>query len=165
MQVSIREDFSGIGMWRHREDLIKRVDHILERLDRGLGYLARHKPDFRRFNIYLAEGQYEELKRVLLEVDRPAMNILTRTPLELIFFGLLILVDTHRISLDLHVRSASPVSIISHLSNLALPPPTNHESTVHRFPPLLLHFLALSLSRSYYGTNLLGRTPWPLESS
>lgn len=32
MQATIREDFGGIGMWRHRKDLIKRLDHVLWRL-------------------------------------------------------------------------------------------------------------------------------------
>ena len=125
MQVSIREDLGGVGMWRHREDLIKRADHILGQLDRGLGYLARHKQDFRRPNIYRAEGQYEELKRVLLEVHGGVMNTLTRTPPKLILFDLLTPPDAYRIPLDLRVRSAAPVSIISHPENLASLPLTS----------------------------------------
>ena len=35
IQISIREDFSGMGMGCHREGLIKRLDHILEQLYRN----------------------------------------------------------------------------------------------------------------------------------
>ena len=34
MQISIQEDFGGIGMGCHREDLIKRLDHVLGQLNR-----------------------------------------------------------------------------------------------------------------------------------
>jgi hypothetical protein len=43
MLVSIREDFGGIGMGHHRDDLIKRLDHVLGQLDRGLDYLEQHQ--------------------------------------------------------------------------------------------------------------------------
>ena len=32
MRVSIREDLGGIEMWHHRQDLIERVDRVLEQL-------------------------------------------------------------------------------------------------------------------------------------
>jgi hypothetical protein len=41
MSAAIREDFGGIEMGPHREDLIKQVDHVLAQLDRGLGYLKQ----------------------------------------------------------------------------------------------------------------------------
>jgi len=65
MQISIREDFSGIGMGCHREDLIKRLDHILEQLNRNRA-------------TQLPREQYEELRRLLLEVDGDAVNTLSR---------------------------------------------------------------------------------------
>ena len=43
MVASIREDFGGVGMRRHREDLTERLDHVLARLDLGLGYFKRHR--------------------------------------------------------------------------------------------------------------------------
>ena len=89
MHSSIREEFSGIGMRCYREDLIKRLDHILGQLDRGLGHLQQHKPRIDEDGIETAKEDYGELKRVLLEVDGEAMNILTRTPPRLILFGLL----------------------------------------------------------------------------
>jgi hypothetical protein len=84
MQGSIREDFGGIGMGRHREDLIKRLDHILGRLDQGLEYLKQEKPSIDEDEVRLATEQYGRLKEVLLEVDREAMRTLARTPSRLI---------------------------------------------------------------------------------
>ena len=78
-QVSIEEDFSGIGMWCHRESLIDRLDHILGRLDRGLEYFKQHKPWFDEYDIQFAQKKYGELREVLLEVDREAMKTLSRT--------------------------------------------------------------------------------------
>jgi len=82
MCISIREDFSGIGMGRHREDLIKRLDYVLERLS----YVTWCEPSLDGIDIQRAKEQYGELKNVLLEVDREAMDILARTPLGLIPF-------------------------------------------------------------------------------
>ena len=93
MQISIREDFSGIGVWYHREGLIERLDHVLGQLARGLGYLKQHKPSITENHIQTAREQYGELKRVLLEVDGEAVNTLARAPLGLTIFGLLVLTD------------------------------------------------------------------------
>jgi len=84
MQVAIREDFSGIGMGRDREDLIEQLDHVLGQLDRGLEYFEEHRPALDESDIQRAKGQYGELKEVLLEVDREAMTVLARTPPSLI---------------------------------------------------------------------------------
>ena len=89
MGVSIREDFGGVGMRCHREDLIERLDQILGQLDRGLEFLQQHKPSIIKIDIRIAKEQYTELKRVLLEVDGEAMSTLTRTPQRLILFNLL----------------------------------------------------------------------------
>ena len=70
MCTSIRSDFSGIGMRDHRKDLIKRLDHILGQLDRGLGYLRQHKPWMNEWSFQQAREQYRMLRGVLLEVDR-----------------------------------------------------------------------------------------------
>ena len=80
MSASIREEFSGIGMWSHREDLIKRLDHVLEELDRGLEYLQLYNPSHNEGRIQRAKEQYGRLKWELLEVDGDAMNTLARTP-------------------------------------------------------------------------------------
>ena len=80
MTTSIREDFSGTGMRRYREDLIKRLDHVLGQLDRGIGYLVQHDWGITPSHIRRTKGCYKELKRVLLEVDGEEANIPTRTP-------------------------------------------------------------------------------------
>jgi hypothetical protein len=69
IQTSITSDFGGIEMRRHREDLIKRLDHILAQLDHGLEHLRQHKPGMAEDEIKLGRKQYEKLKEVLLEVD------------------------------------------------------------------------------------------------
>lgn len=79
MQTSIREDFGGIGMWCHREDLVKRLDHVLGQLDGGLEHLRMHRLDLDERYIPLAKEQYGGFEEVLLELDGEAMGILTRT--------------------------------------------------------------------------------------
>jgi len=90
MRTSIREDLGGIWMERHREVLIKRLDHVLGQLDMGLGHLREPRPLLDEDHIRKARVQYEELREVLLEVDKGASEILTRTPFRLInLFNLL----------------------------------------------------------------------------
>ena len=62
----IREELGGIGAAGYRTDLIRRLDHVLLRLDQGQGVSS-------------AKGKYEELRRELLEVDKETMKILTGT--------------------------------------------------------------------------------------
>jgi len=57
MCTLIREDFSGIGMQHHREDLIEQLDHILGQL--GQGYLRQHKQGLDQFTLGLAERDYK----------------------------------------------------------------------------------------------------------
>ena len=116
MQVSIQEDFNGIGMVHHREDLIRRLDHTLRQIPSTSNL----------WDDELVRRQYRGLKAVLLRVDGEAMNILTRMPFKLIIFSLLTLIDTYRIAFDLRVRSASPMPMISRLGNVARLPPTGH---------------------------------------
>ena len=112
MQVSIREDFCGTEMWCYRQDLIKRLDYVLEQLDGGLDGLEQHKPGLDIDHVLLAGMQYSELRRVVVEVDADAMNGLARKLSRLIFSGLLGFTDTHRIPLDFHMRSAPPMPVI-----------------------------------------------------
>jgi len=79
MCASIKEDLGGIEMGRHREVLIKRLDHVLEQLDMGPGHLEQQNPYLDRNHIPAARERYQELKRILLGVDREALDILTRT--------------------------------------------------------------------------------------
>ena len=81
MEISIREDFSGIRMWGHREDLVKQLDYVLGQLGRGLGYLNQHAPWIvYEGEVEFVQGKYERLKEVLLDVDKDAINTLTSAP-------------------------------------------------------------------------------------
>ena len=112
MTASIREDFGGIEMWRHRQDLIGRLDHVLGQLDKGLDHLHQHKPGLDAHHISRAKTQYSELKGVLLEVDVEATDGLSGKPPRLSFFSLLTPTDTYRIPFDFRVCSASTVPVI-----------------------------------------------------
>ena len=107
MWTSIQEDFGGIGMGHHRKELINRLDHILGQLDLGLEHLRLHKPSLDDDDVQTAKEQYGELKKLLLD-------IIIRASLRPVFFGLLTPTDPYRIPLNLHVRFASTVSIISY---------------------------------------------------
>lgn len=69
-------------MGRHQEDLIKRLDQILGKLDLELAEAKLCNQRGRVSNVQRKKVQYVELKRVLLEVghlDREVANIPTRT--------------------------------------------------------------------------------------
>ena len=105
MCSSVKEDFNGIGMGHHREELRKRLDRVLGQLDLGPEYVDRHRPDIREFGIdtKITKDQYRELKQVLLGVDRQAMDTQTRTSSRLTtLFDLFTSANTYRISLDIH---------------------------------------------------------------
>ena len=70
MCTSIREDFSGIGMETHREDLLQRLDHILGQLNLGLDHLRKYNPSLSKPAIWRMNERYRKLREVLLEVDR-----------------------------------------------------------------------------------------------
>ena len=72
MQISIREDFGGTEMGHHRVDLVRRLDYVLERLDRGLGYLRQHNPAFDERHLRRMEDTYQKLRETLLRVDAEA---------------------------------------------------------------------------------------------
>ena len=80
MEISIREDFGGIGMWCHRDDLIKHLDHVQGELDQGLEYLEQDNPWIDEGDIQQRKHQYSHLKNTLLEVDKRAMETLIRMP-------------------------------------------------------------------------------------
>ena len=69
MCTSIREDFSGIGMGHHRAELIRRLDHVLGQLDRGLEYIVQHGPCFYGSSLGERKGEYQKLRETLLEID------------------------------------------------------------------------------------------------
>ena len=79
MKIAIGEDFGGIGMWCHREDLIERLDYVLGRLERGWEFLHQRNPSVNGYHIERGKACYGELKEILLEVDGKATETLTRT--------------------------------------------------------------------------------------
>ena len=66
MDRLIREELGGIEAAGYRIDLIRRLGHVLLRLDQ-----SQEEP--------FAKAKYEELRRELLEVDEKATKILTGT--------------------------------------------------------------------------------------
>ncbi|KAF9780473.1 hypothetical protein BJ322DRAFT_1083043 [Thelephora terrestris] len=81
MEISIRENFSGTGSWRQREDLVQGLDHVLGELGRGPDYLMRHTTRvIDAPGILARKKKYKKLKDVLLKVERKAvMEIITRS--------------------------------------------------------------------------------------
>jgi len=80
MLTSIRKDLEEIQMWRHREDLLRRLNRVLGQLDLGLGHLRQHYPGFDEGDIQLRKDQYGTLKEVLCEMDRKVNNDLISEP-------------------------------------------------------------------------------------
>lgn len=87
MEVLIRQEFCGTGMWRHRQDLIERLDYVFGQLDRGMEYLQQYNPEITKAHIRLARKQYGGLRAALAEVEREAMRTLSRTPPDWIDFN------------------------------------------------------------------------------
>ena len=109
MCASIGEDLGGIGTGRHREVLTKCLDHILGEWDRELENHSQQPHYNGELPFWGEKEQYEKFKGLLLEADREASKLLTRTPLRLInSFDLL----TQRTSTESHSTF-----------NCALPPP------------------------------------------
>jgi len=106
MGTAIREDLGGIGMGRHREVLIKRLDHVLGQLDRGLGHLRQQNPLLDEGHIQKARERYGELREALLEVDKEASEILTRMSFR----------STHSFDLLTHPQNPTRRSFVHFLS-------------------------------------------------
>ena len=137
MHISIRENSTGLSMKPHREDLIGRLDHILQRMDLGKWHFRRRNSKVDESYIRQAKEQYRGLRSVLLEVDGGEENIPIRTPSTLILFGLLMPTDAHRILLGLDVRFVPPMPIGSHSASMIL---------LHQFRPPRLYSDRLPLS-------------------
>jgi hypothetical protein len=74
MEISIQEDFGGIGMGHHRADLLQRLDHVLRQLDRGLEYLKQHNPAFNEDYLQRMKDRYQSLSETLLETNVKAIS-------------------------------------------------------------------------------------------
>jgi len=80
MHTLIQEEFSGIEMFNHQEDLLQHLNHILAQLDLGLDHLQQYKPRLNQDDIQQMKIQYGELKRKLLEVNGETTNMLLGKP-------------------------------------------------------------------------------------
>ena len=69
MCTSIREDFGRNGMGHHRADLIQRLDHVLEQIDRGPEHPAQ-----RDLHMSGYKHQYQKLRETLLELNTEAIG-------------------------------------------------------------------------------------------
>jgi len=99
MEMSVREDFGGIGAGCHRAELIQRVDYLL-------GEFSRFPEDDRWYRT-------QEIKMILQEVDQEATEILNRMPQ----FYLSRPTDPHEPAQDPTRRSCVPC--LSRVHNLA----------------------------------------------
>ena len=133
IRTSIRADLGGIGKWRHREVLIERLDHVLGQLDMGLAHLRTQNPELGKYHIQTAWHGYRVLKEVLLDMNREALEILTRTPF-IQSLNFLTPADVHRFPLDVRLRTPSPVSLVAHPQHLPLVLPT--PCSIHASVPL-----------------------------
>ena len=128
MCALIREDFSGIWVGYHREDLLRRLDHILGQLDLGLGYLRRHEPSLNESIVHRMKSGYGRLKQVLLEMGRESIDNpkLIREFFRLaILFDLMTPVGRPRVPPDVHVCDSSLMSVVARpdfFSRPTLPP-------------------------------------------
>ena len=77
IETLIREDFGGIGMWCHRDDLIKRLDDVQRRLGSGLDHIKWYRDDIGEGDIQVWKEQYGQLKSALVEMNTSS---LTSTP-------------------------------------------------------------------------------------
>jgi hypothetical protein len=82
MQTLIREDFDGVEMQCHRNDLIEHLDHVQGQLNRGLEHFRQHRTSIGGGDIQLRKEQYKILKGALLEVEEKnkGTETLTRMP-------------------------------------------------------------------------------------
>ena len=78
MEITIREDFNGIGMRDHRDDLINRLDFVRGELDRGLDHFRQYRPWVGPGFFQMEREKYGRLKDALLAADKIAMGTLTR---------------------------------------------------------------------------------------
>ena len=121
MRTSILEDFSGVGMGCHRADLIQRLDHVLEQLDRGLEYLTQHNPDFTEGRMRRMKNQYQKLRGTLLETNTKAIIRMLNSAIATFRHVLTPTLDAHRIPRGIYVCTSSPVPIVSRLEH-SVPP-------------------------------------------
>ena len=79
-EAAITEEFCGIEKRHHRQDLMQRLDYIQGQLDLGLEHFKQHQPWIEEYVIEERKEQYKQLREVLVEVERSAMDPLSCTP-------------------------------------------------------------------------------------
>jgi hypothetical protein len=115
MQISIQEDFGGVGMRHHRADLLQQLDHVIGQLDRGLEYLKQHNPVFNEAYLQRTKHQYQYLREILLEMD-------TQSEQSYVAFNDHAPPDTHTTT----IRDVSPpASVVARPEYWEPPPPTS----------------------------------------
>ena len=115
MRISIQKDFGGVGMERHRADLVHHLDHVLTQLDRGPGYLWQHGPDTNADDLQRRKDQYRILRETLLDTINRAPH-LTIIPLRILTPG------RHRIPHNIYVCTPSSMPVVSRLERSILTP-------------------------------------------
>jgi len=66
MCASLREDFGGIGMERHRQDLLRHLDNVLGRMDQGPEHLGKLRKTLREVQREAAVARIRELPEFVL---------------------------------------------------------------------------------------------------
>lgn len=88
VETSLVEDFRGVEVWRHREDLIQRLEYILRQLDLGREYIQQHNPWMEQELVQRVHHQYHSLRDVLVGVDgtaTPTWLICEQRPCQQVF--------------------------------------------------------------------------------
>jgi len=133
---SLRDDFGGTELYFHRADLMKRLDHVLGQLGRGLEYLQQHRPELDEDDVQKRKDQYGKLREILLEVDRSAF--IRRSSGLIVHFNPLTPIYAHRIPLEAHVCAPYPMSVVGCPGHLVLVPPLHTVHTLVWIPAVLL---------------------------
>ena len=113
---SIRIDFKGIDINRHRYHLIQRLDHIIEQLHQGLGYLEQHNPNLGEYHFQKMGDQYGALRDLLLEMDADAereAHCLRKSYPTFCSFCILTRTGMHSIPCNVYVCTSSHVTVAS----------------------------------------------------
>jgi len=115
MCASLREDFNGIGMEHHRQDLLRQLDNVLGRLDLG----PEHP--YAKLDTHLiqrSKKRYGKLREVLREVDRETtVTLIRELPRLILLFSPLTTADVYRASLEFYVFTPTSMSIIFRVHN------------------------------------------------
>ena len=169
MRASLREDFSGVGIGHHRQDLLRRLDYVLGQLDLRSEHL--HSTVNMHVIRCMKEG-YGGFREVLLDIDEEeAVAIIRELPRLIVLFGSLTTAGMHRVSLDFYVCTPSYMSIVVCLDRSSLLFLTSNPR--RRSLPSLFVLITAPLNfgsfiRIHYGTimdHLLACVPYYLDTN